>query len=396
MSRRAFTLVEMLVVLALMLVLAVIAIAFVPRIQEKAAASRGASQLQSWLLIARQWAKRDNRPTGIRFQPDAQGFCRDLQYVQQSDPFYVPNSWLATPATTPAGVTYGLKGFITTGTGTATMDFYNSHPRGNQLANGSWDGQPLWAVWPGDFLQLPGGKVYRIADVVPDPTDPAISFTGAPPGSILSLAQTGTVPLSTELGTQTHMDYQAVLRGFRPLMGEKGLQLPQNIAVDTNTNATYNNPLPPQPNGYFDVVFDPDGKLSLGGGWFGARLLSLWVRDVTLINEKDPGDQTLVVVFTRTGMISAFAVDRGVIAASTAPVSPGIGIVIPVVVSPQSTAIEVGDYLVFDVAGNQETVLVEAFTAGGVQVRSLYKSHAANTPLVTDPYDYARKGQGGI
>src|SRR5437588_10342280 len=66
--RRGFTLVEMLVVLALMLVLAALAVAFVPRMNERAKTPRGASQLQMWLLIARQWAKRDNIPTGIRLQ----------------------------------------------------------------------------------------------------------------------------------------------------------------------------------------------------------------------------------------------------------------------------------------------------------------------------------------
>src|SRR5437899_4734829 len=66
--QRAFTLVEMLVVLGLMLVLAALAIAFIPRMNERAKTPRGASQLQMWLLIARQWAKRDNTPTGIRLQ----------------------------------------------------------------------------------------------------------------------------------------------------------------------------------------------------------------------------------------------------------------------------------------------------------------------------------------
>src|SRR5437899_3994285 len=66
--QRGFTLVEMLVVLALMLVLAALAVAFIPRMNDRAKTPRGASQLQMWLLIARQWAKRDGVPTGVRLQ----------------------------------------------------------------------------------------------------------------------------------------------------------------------------------------------------------------------------------------------------------------------------------------------------------------------------------------
>src|SRR2546427_7500521 len=95
--RRGFTLVELLVVLALMLVLAALAVAFVPRMNERAKTPRGVSQLQMWLLVARQWAKRDNIPTGIRLQagrlypnpavPNS-SFVSDLQYIQQPAPYH--------------------------------------------------------------------------------------------------------------------------------------------------------------------------------------------------------------------------------------------------------------------------------------------------------------------
>src|SRR5438445_8428315 len=99
--QRGFTLVEMLVVLSLMLVLAVLAIAFVPRMNERAKVPRGASQLQMWLLIARQWAKRDNVPTGIRLQAGRlypnpatplTDYRPDFQYIQQPPPYHALNS----------------------------------------------------------------------------------------------------------------------------------------------------------------------------------------------------------------------------------------------------------------------------------------------------------------
>src|SRR5947209_17332750 len=99
--RRGFTLVEMLVVLALMLVLAALAVAFVPRMNERAKTPRGASQLQMWLLVARQWAKRDHVPTGIRLQagriyptpatPNV-NYVSDIQYIQQPGKYYAFDS----------------------------------------------------------------------------------------------------------------------------------------------------------------------------------------------------------------------------------------------------------------------------------------------------------------
>src|SRR3989442_1738471 len=99
--RRAFTLVEMLVVLALILMLTAVAIAFIPRVTERQKTARGADQLQGWLFIARQWAKRDGRPTGLRIQqgriypsaasPNA-NYRTELQYIQQPAPYWLPGT----------------------------------------------------------------------------------------------------------------------------------------------------------------------------------------------------------------------------------------------------------------------------------------------------------------
>src|SRR5438874_732372 len=86
--RSGLTLVELLVVLALMLLLAALGVAFVPKAAERAKSSRGADQLQGWLLIAKQWAKKDGVPTGIRMISDGNLYARDLQYIQTPDDFY--------------------------------------------------------------------------------------------------------------------------------------------------------------------------------------------------------------------------------------------------------------------------------------------------------------------
>src|SRR5215471_1950183 len=86
MVRRAFTLVEMLVAIGILVVLATLAIAIVPKI---AAASRprdGALQLQGWLALARQTAQLDTAG-GVRLIVDADGWIRTGLYLSRPDNF---------------------------------------------------------------------------------------------------------------------------------------------------------------------------------------------------------------------------------------------------------------------------------------------------------------------
>jgi prepilin-type N-terminal cleavage/methylation domain-containing protein len=67
-QRAGYTLVELIVVLALLAVLVLIAVALVPRAQHQARAAAAADQVQGWLLIAKQRARRDRHPVGLRLQ----------------------------------------------------------------------------------------------------------------------------------------------------------------------------------------------------------------------------------------------------------------------------------------------------------------------------------------
>ena len=87
--RPGFTLIEMLVVLAILVTLFGLTVAFLPRVQERERAARGADRLQGWLLIAKQRALRDRTPTGLRLitDPGNPNWVRDLEYVQQPDDY---------------------------------------------------------------------------------------------------------------------------------------------------------------------------------------------------------------------------------------------------------------------------------------------------------------------
>jgi prepilin-type N-terminal cleavage/methylation domain-containing protein len=66
--RAAFTLIEMLVVLFIIVILATIVAVVAPRISEQSKSARGADQMQGWLLIAKQRAKREGHAVGLRIQ----------------------------------------------------------------------------------------------------------------------------------------------------------------------------------------------------------------------------------------------------------------------------------------------------------------------------------------
>ncbi len=88
-----FTLIEMLVVIGIILTLATLTVAFLPKITNYQKVQQGAGQVQGWLLTAKQRATRDHYPRGIRLvvpatsDPLYGNVVRDLQYVEQPDDF---------------------------------------------------------------------------------------------------------------------------------------------------------------------------------------------------------------------------------------------------------------------------------------------------------------------
>ena len=64
--RDAFTLIELLVVIGIILLIAALGVTMLPRFQQDQKVQRGSDQLQQYLLIAKQCAKRDLLATGIR------------------------------------------------------------------------------------------------------------------------------------------------------------------------------------------------------------------------------------------------------------------------------------------------------------------------------------------
>lgn len=289
-----FTLVELLVVMLLILVLATLVVAFAPKLAERQKVPRGADLLQGWLLIAKQRAKRDQLPTGIRFQPDPDNpnLYRELQYIQKPDDLTI-GQIIYNP------IVLGKGPFILTlkaGTGSFLGGYKST------------DDRSLWPVQPGDYVELKGGGlVHRITDVK---------------ASQLTLASDPRYPILTYPIITPTADYR-IIRAPRPLVGEANLDLPKDIAVQGNILGppaiTYGS-IPPQassPPVPFDILFSPAGPVvgsavSSNVPGVGSEAVIFWVRDATLdpspLDESKSGEPLLVTVYVKTGLIAVHPV----------------------------------------------------------------------------------------
>jgi prepilin-type N-terminal cleavage/methylation domain-containing protein len=286
--RRGFTLVEMLVALAILTVIATLSIAVIPKIKERTKASAGADNLQQWLLIAKQWALRDRAPRGVRLLVDTDGFVRSLQYIEQPDNF-----------------TGGVLNFNPNNASQVIIS-------GVDLSGGFGLNQTLWPVqsW---FIDAGTGQVRKEGDYLQIQNGPAVRITGVTPGTG-ALAGSWLVTTSTPVWTSTSATpptlppttNYTIIRTPRPIAGQDPLRLPDDVVIDSWQSRpsvfVVSNVIQP-----FDILFSPSGPLTgrLGNN-FGKIIL--WVRDSTQ-DPDQPGDQPLVVVFGRTGRIGAVPIN---------------------------------------------------------------------------------------
>jgi prepilin-type N-terminal cleavage/methylation domain-containing protein len=278
-TRLGFTLVEMLVVIVIVMILATLTVALTPRIAGSQKAPRGAEQLQGWLFISKNRAKRDQLPTGLRLMIDDDGYVRSLKFIQQPDDFNGGTVRVQAP-----------KMNVVIGTGV-------------QFTGGFVDlTQNTYPVQPGDYIEFKGGGLVHMIDGV----------LGA---NQLHLASPMPYPINDTA------DYR-IIRKPRVLVGETPMLLPQDIVVDINTNVKYSNPLPPVSvvkdstglNGeqYIDLLFGPSGGVLNVPGQ--SSFLCLWVRDMTTepptgVPAEFGGEPLLVTLYKRTGSLAVHPAD---------------------------------------------------------------------------------------
>jgi len=275
--RSGLTLIELLVVMFIIVMVAGLGIYLMPKLQSEKG-SRGAQDIQGALMQAKYRALRDKTPKGIRLIPDPAdpSKCRSYVFIEQ------PEDWAATTISANAQAPNPNTVYTVTG---------------GDLTGGLPD-KTLWPVQPGDYLYV--GKALR--GIVQDMSATTITVLGDP----LAVAIT-----STNRGTNKNW---WVVRGPRPIPGEEVINFPDGVAVDLDRYwgpAPYNVPLTNlgQPTGPYDIMFSPSG--SVAGRYATQGQIYLWVRDTTrtLQNTNDPGEQIVIVVYTRSGQIGAYPVD---------------------------------------------------------------------------------------
>jgi prepilin-type N-terminal cleavage/methylation domain-containing protein len=278
-NRRAFTLIELIVVITIMVLVAGIALYVAPRLEQTQRATRGAEQLSTWLLIAKQRALRDRVPTGLRLVVDGSGqFVREVQYVQQPDSYNgrFPDAFVQTPGDPYAEPNPIPAQFV-------GVDFYGG-------TNGVVADQSI--VQPGDYVEINGGGL---------------------------LTQVLAVPRSDQLflwrpliGVPTR-NFR-ILRQPRRIAGEEPLPLPQDVAIDLGLSidvpvrTVILDPIAGTTADYREIMFSPNGGV-IDQGTRQGRII-LWVRDSSRDSALE-GEPVLISIQVRTGMIASNPVDTG-------------------------------------------------------------------------------------
>jgi prepilin-type N-terminal cleavage/methylation domain-containing protein len=297
-ARHGFTLVELLVAVAIMLVLIGLALLVANSgIIGNARTSSGSDRISGWLMQAREKAKRDDAPRGIRFIVGPDNFIREAQLIEVPEPY-----------TMPAG-NFAMVEHVRPAMGAQTKRVFVVGPNAAEVAVN---------VSAGDTLSLPSvGTIHRVTAIGSVfnltlgalPPQTAVEITFAQPLLLPDLgaaALTATPAAPTPTYSTTTFGF---LRQARPTFGEPPYQLPESVAIDT-----VNCQIQPV-NGNYDIVFSPTGEVQNTGGL--GRII-LWTRNPEAFagnptaangggdrpSYEAAGEMRLIVVYTKTGAVA--------------------------------------------------------------------------------------------
>jgi hypothetical protein len=289
---------------------------------ERQRASRGADMLQGWLLIAKQRALRDGAPRGIRLIPPTptptwdRAYVTQLQYVEQPDG-YRPgaltdrgNPFDAQVSIDSSQTNYDslVLRFLPLSPSTDTVAPATQAQAMQQAYNALGGTAPDVIV---EHTNAYPGQPRRVISITPDTKNNLL---------VIKLDQKfqNPPPQNPPPPTTNYVFY----RSAQPIAGEPVLQMPRDIAIDISRDPNANSGAAqtwfrtyPQINtgsGPFDILFDKTGQV-IGSSGRVANRICLWVRDVSLLdpcppNQLPPGDNTLITIYTRSGLIAAHPV----------------------------------------------------------------------------------------
>lgn len=258
-GRRAVTLIELLIVIAIMTALLALAAALAPSIASSDQTQKGAAELQATCRIAQGYAATTGRPHGVGLIVNGGYFCTELQYLEAPDVLVPDPKVLVATATNPTGVNgprVELFYEVYNGSETSidprdagaspavipprgTIKTRHCYIRGltaeqrTQVVDRATLSLPAVGVWSrirSTIGAVPGQPDEVILEVYPD------AFMGA---------------------TTSYRSYHFGIYGVPvPMLAEPTVPLPKDIAVDLEVSS----PPLPTPGTNYEIMFAPNGQ----------------------------------------------------------------------------------------------------------------------------------------
>jgi type II secretory pathway pseudopilin PulG len=234
-KRIAMTLVELLVVMAIIVIFTAMTAAFYPANQADRELSRFSNTVQSALLSARNRAKADRLPTGIRFyDSDANGKVDSVVLIQKPAPL---DSYAVGVAPNPSSLSATI---VERNPMSGVLDVYITFPNitfPNPFPN-------LNIINPGDFVALDSGDVAKIDSLI-QPT-----MANPNPNTIISLSGSYSSGFSSSL--KALPTKFKVYRSAVELSGDTPFELSNTIEILGQGSFSTAS----------DIIFNPDGSLN--------------------------------------------------------------------------------------------------------------------------------------
>jgi prepilin-type N-terminal cleavage/methylation domain-containing protein len=340
----AFTLIEMVIVVGIVVTLMTIALPITMRMQQRENVPQAARLLQGMLVGARNRALLDRRPTGVRlYDPNNDGLVTEVEYIQDWVPFQEGYVRSRLPTDTPDFTSDQIEtgtGGPTNPTGAPTVNpgvprgvllffkLVKDPLSGNMIEAPTAVDADIGAIPGTHFIELyGGGQLYRL-----DWRRHGISEAR------IGLDRPLPHPVRRPVDGQSNYK---LFRQPRPIAGESPVKLPEGAAIDLNAR-TGNPPTLSPPywhdgaffttrgglsdpemdgnnsNVVVSLVFSPAGPVTLltrRNGAFGpptsdVDIIYYWVRG-TRTTEGELDNQALVAVYARTGAVGIFDVNHG-------------------------------------------------------------------------------------
>ena len=225
-KRTAMTLVELLVVMAIIVIFTAITAAFYPANQADRELSRFSNTVQSALLSARNRAKAERLPPGIRFYADSNGKVGSVVLIQKPAPL---DAYAVGVAPNPGSLSANIVERtppLMSGIFDAFITFPNNYPIQNVLNYG-------------DFIVLDSGDVAKVDSLVN-------------PNSVKSLSGSYSSGFSSAI-TALPTKFK-VYRSPVELSGDTPFELSNTIEISLGSGS-FSSPV-------VEIIFNPDGSLN--------------------------------------------------------------------------------------------------------------------------------------